>query len=446
MATRHDAEAVVFQLRNNNYEAYWVGGCVRDMLLGREPKDFDIVTNALPDEVLSIFPNHYLTGKKFGVVTVRVGDSVFEVATYRSEQSYSDHRRPDKITWSTAKEDVLRRDFTINGLLYDPISHKVTDYVDGERDLSIGLIRCIGDPVARLSEDPLRVLRAIRLKNALNMQYDQETYRALATAAKDIQHVAMERVGDELTKMLKDSSRLIAIQDLDQLGLLRQILPEVEATKGTPQPKAYHQEGDVFQHLLRSVGALPKQAPSFLVWATLLHDVAKPQTVRYPSSNTGRITTYGHAKQSAAVASRILSRMRRSREEIEVVVWLIAHHMSLANIEQLRPVKQERFVLDPRFPWLLELHHADAAGAVPVDLSLYQEDLKLYRRMKQEHERQTSLVVQVLVNGHDLVEELGMVPGPEIGKMLDNIRDAQLGGQVSTKLEALTFARSILNL
>jgi len=445
MSTPIDAESVVNELRLAGFKVYWVGGCVRDTLLGLKPKDYDIVTSATPNEISQLFPNHYPVGQAYGVMLVSTPSGTVEVATFRSEQGYTDRRRPDSVVWTDAKGDVNRRDFTINGLLYDPTTKQVLDYVDGQRDLKLGLVRCIGDPVARFQEDPLRMLRAVRLKNALGFQYDQATYRALMDNVQDISHVSLERIGHELNRCLEAGSRLQAIKDLDRLGLLALLIPEIEKTKGTPQPAEFHQEGDVFDHLLRSLGTLPNDAPGFLAWAALLHDIAKPQTLHYPpSGSSGRITTYGHAKQSAAVAKRILTRLRLPKTEIDVVAWLIEHHMSLGHLDKLRPNKREQFVLDPRFPWLLELHHADAAGALPIDLSMYNENLKLYKQMKTEHELTVTTTVPPLINGHDLIEELGLPEGPQIPKILEQVRDAQLQDKIKTKVEALEFVRSTL--
>lgn len=442
MSTAHDAAGIVTQLRSAGYEAYWVGGCVRDLLLRRTPKDFDVATNATPEQIEQLFPNNHPVGKAFGVILVTTPSGTVEVATYRSEEGYSDNRRPDQVRWTTAKGDVARRDFTVNGLLYDPVSQEVVDYVDGQRDLALGLIRAIGDPATRFAEDPLRLLRAIRLKNALGFQYDQATYQALRASAALIRHISSERIGDELSRMLGHASRVAAVRDLDQVGLLELLLPEVAATKGTPQPREFHQEGDVFEHLLRSLAAVPADGPSFLAWAALLHDVAKPQVLRYPAPGTsGRITTYGHAKQSAAVARRILTRLRQPATEIEVVTWLIAHHMSLAHIEQLRPAKQEQFVLDPRFPWLLELHHADAAGALPVDLSMYTKNVALYKRMKAAHERQIATTPPRLLTGYDLIA-LGIPAGERIAQLLESVRNAQLEGRITTKHDALEYVKA----
>ncbi|MEK7184001.1 MAG: CCA tRNA nucleotidyltransferase [Patescibacteria group bacterium] len=444
MSSAQDAATVVGHLRANGFEAYWVGGCVRDTLLGNVPKDYDVATNAKPSDIERLFPEHYPVGKSFGVMIVSVPSGGVEVATYRSEEGYSDRRRPDQVVWSDAKGDVLRRDFTINGLLYDPETKEVIDYVEGQRDLALGLIRAIGVPSARFAEDPLRILRAVRLKNTLGFQYDRPTYQALHDAAPSITHISMERIGHELSRMFGHSSREQAVRDLDQIGLLQILLPEVVATKGTPQPREFHKEGDVFEHLLLSLKAVPADAPSFLAWAALLHDVAKPLVIKYPAAgSTGRITTYGHAKQSAAVSRRILTRLRQPNTEIEVVEWLIANHMSLAHIEQLRPAKREQFVLDPRFPWLLELHHADAAGALPVDLGMYNQNLALYKRMKAAHAEHIAATPPLLLDGHDLIA-LGVPASPKIPELLEAVRNAQLVGKVTNKETALAFVRTLL--
>lgn len=444
MQINEHAKSVIQTLRASGYEAYLVGGCVRDLLLHREPKDYDIVTSALPDQVTALFPDHFVAGQQFGVVGVQVGGEVFEVATYRAESEYTDRRRPDAVTWTDAKGDVERRDFTVNGLLYDPIDDRVIDYVSGVRDLEIAIIRFIGNPVQRVIEDPLRILRAVRLKNALGFQYDKATFDALRDHATELEHVAAERIGDELTRMLANAERHQAISDLDRLGILRIVLPEIEACKGTPQPREFHHEGDVYDHTLRAVGVLRADAPAFLAWATLFHDSGKPETLTYPTEH-GRITSRKHSDRSAELAVQALRRLRRPRAEIATVDWLIRHHMQLKDIEAMRPSRREAYVLDPRFPWLLELHRADAEGTKPKDLSLYAHNLKLYERMRAHHEQTSAARPPLLVDGHDLQAELGLEPGQQIGALLEEIRDAQLHGAIKTREEALAFARQRLH-
>jgi len=439
------ATSIVATLRSADYEAFWVGGCARDTVLGRSPKDYDIVTSATPDEVIKLFPNHHLKGKQFGVVVVHYPEGNYDVATFRTEGAYSDRRRPDAVKWAGAEQDVLRRDFTMNGLLYDPLHHRVIDYVGGTRDIKLRLIRFIGDPDQRVREDPLRMLRAIRFKHELSFQLDGSTFDAIATHSSDICQIAGERIRDELNSLLSTTTRTEALNDLHRTGLLGHILPEVVALQGTPQPIEYHKEGDVYDHTLRAIDTLAADVPLFLIWAVLLHDVGKPATLAYQNSRgQPQITTYHHAEVSADIAERILRRLRFPKTEIEAITWMIAHHMSLMRIEQMRPARRETYVLDPRFPWLLELHKADAAGTVPKDLSLYAHDLKLYEKMKAEHIREKSTRAPILVDGHELQKQLQLRPGPKIGHLLEQIRDAQLAGEISSKQDAIDLAARCL--
>lgn len=287
------------------------------------------------------------------------------------------------------------------------------------------------------------MLRAIRFKNSLGFQYDKNSYIAIRKLVTQIEHIAKERVGQELQLMMAHSSRLQCIKDLDRIGLLKVLLPEIDLLKGVPQPKQFHQEGDVYDHSLKALGTLKPDAPAFLAWATLLHDVAKAELVTYPSKTGDRIRTEGHAKRSAQIARELLNRFRYPRVEIEAVVWIIAHHMSLKNIDKLRPSKREAYILDPKFPWLLELHHADAAGAIPQDLSLYNQALNIYQKMKAEHKYEKMNNPSPLVNGYDITRELQIDPGPIVGEILEKIRDAQLSGKVKTKHEALKLAKTL---
>ena len=342
-----DALDILRRLEVAGYEAFFVGGAARDLLLNREPHDLDIVTNAPPTSTQQLFPHHTPVGAEFGVVGVITDHGVVDVATYRSEADYADRRRPATVAWSSKETDVRRRDFTVNGLLYDPTQQQVVDLVDGERDLKLGLIRAIGDPVERFREDPVRMLRAVRLKAQLTFQYDPRTYQAIKPLAGELAHVANERVRTELDRMLALPSRADALTDLDELGLLEQVLPEVAHLRGIPQPRQYHREGDVFDHTMKAIGSLEIDAPLFLVWATLLHDVAKPQVIEFDSSAQPTIRTPDHAQRSAEVATRIAERLAFTRYNRETIAWLIEHHMSLKHIESMRPAKREQFLLDP---------------------------------------------------------------------------------------------------
>ncbi len=435
------ATQLVQTLQNNNFEAYFVGGAVRDILLGETPKDIDIVTSATPEQVEELFKNVHPVGKQFGVMLVSFKDEVFEVATFREETDYTDKRRPQNVKWTTAQQDVLRRDFTVNGLLFDPVADKIIDFVEGERDLKIKVLKFIGNPKERIAEDPLRILRAIRLKNQLGFYYDKATFDALKDLREEVRHVASERIGHEIDLMLGNKNRIGALEDLDKLDLMEIIFPEVDNLKGTPQPSEFHQEGDVFDHAMSAVGALNDDAPSFLAFATLLHDVGKPEVLNYPKGD-GRITTFEHAKVSSQIAQKILRRLKFPRTYIETVCWMIERHMSLIGIESMRPNKKELFLLDPRFPWLLELHRADALGAKPADLSLYEHNLKLYEKAKAQHQKTKQELQPLLVDGYDLQRALKLDPSPKIGELLEEIRDKQLQGEITSKEEAIEFAKN----
>lgn len=432
-------------LQDTGAIAYLAGGSVRDVLLGRPPKDFDIATDVLPDDVERLFKKTIPIGKQFGIVLVLRGRQRYEVATFRTEGDYHDRRRPSEVSWSTAQADARRRDLTINGLFYDPIQDRVYDFVEGRRDLTARVIRFIGNPDLRIEEDPLRLLRAVRLKNSLQFQYDHQTYQAIRRHAALIRHVSAERIFEELNRMWTDRSRSASLKELAELGLLAVILPEVDALRGLPQPLKYHREGDVFDHSVRAIAALPATVPTFLIWAVLLHDVGKVQTLQYPTSPEGRIRYDGHRSHGAQLSRQIGVRLKMPRVEIETIAWLVDHHMNLVGIETMREATQRRYLLDPRFRWLLELHHADAAGTVPRDLSLYREVKQLYTTYKkrwqeeQDRGRPTSLIT-----GHDLQDELGIEPGPQLGKLLEKIHDAQLEHKITTRAEALKLATELL--
>lgn len=445
MLRQKRAIEIVNKLRLQGFVGYFVGGSVRDLLLKRTPKDYDLVTDATPDEVAKIFPKHHAIGRKFGVLTAIFPEGTYEIATFRAEKTYEDKRRPKEVFWTHAREDISRRDFTVNGLLYDPIANKVVDYVHGQRDLELRVIRFIGHAKKRIQEDPVRILRAVRLKNKLRFQYDPTTYRALTALSAELKHVSLERVRDELNLMLSQASRLTALQDLDRIGALKILLPEIDALKGVPQPIDYHQEGDVYDHTLRALASLETYSPSFLIWAVLLHDSGKPTTLSYKQVHgKPTITTNHHAEVSAEIAEQVLRRLHFSASETDTIAWMIRHHMSLKDIEQMRPVRQEAYVLDPRFPWLLELHKADALGAKPIDLSLYARDLKLYEGMKQRRLAAIKLSPTPLLNGHILQSELALMPGPMLGELLEEVRNAQLQGLIRTPNEAIEYARALI--
>ena len=331
--TKEFAERIVRSLRDAGHQAYLVGGCVRDLVLGVEPTDYDVATDATPDEVMRIFPETYAVGAQFGVVLVPLRDDAnrtVEVATFRSDIGYSDGRHPDQVCFSqSAREDVERRDFTINGLLLDPVKNEVLDFVGGRKDLDAGIIRAIGDPALRFSEDKLRMLRAVRFAARFGYTIEPATFAAIQKLAVGISQVSRERVRDELTKMLTAGRARQAFLLLDQTGLLREVLPEISAMKGVQQPPEFHPEGDVFVHTLLLLQALPHPCPATLAWGALLHDVGKPPTFRVAPD---RIRFDNHVDVGVKMAEAICRRLRFANDDTEQILALVANHMRFSHV------------------------------------------------------------------------------------------------------------------
>ncbi len=426
---------IVKELKSHGHEAFWAGGTVRDMLFGKTPKDYDIVTSAKPEEIEDILEHTIPIGKKFGVIlAVRNGHN-FEVATFRSDAAYSDGRRPDAVYFTDPKEDALRRDFTINGMFYDPVGKKVLDFVGGSEDLKSRILRFIGDPHERIVEDNLRLLRAVRFKNSLGLDYALGTPEAIKRNAKLIENVSAERIQEELTKILIASGRGQAFRELSKAGILKIILPEFEALRGVKQPELYHKEGDVFEHILMSLDALPKNPSIELAWAVLLHDIGKPQTY----SVSDRIRYNGHAEKGSEMVGEIGTRLKFSNEMTANLKWLVAHHMMLGDLLKMKKTRQAHWIHQPLFPELLELLRADALGTKPKDLSLYDELKKL-----SEEKEKFLPKPEILITGKEIIDHFGIKEGPEIGKILDKVHHAQMEEHIRTKEGALEFVKKIL--
>ncbi|MDO8507187.1 MAG: CCA tRNA nucleotidyltransferase [bacterium] len=426
---------IVKELKDKGFESYFAGGTVRDLLLGKAPKDYDIVTSAKPEEIEDILEHTIPIGKKFGVIlAVRNGHN-FEVATFRSDAAYSDGRRPDAVYFTDPKEDALRRDFTINGMFYDPMTKKVLDFVDGQEDLKNKTLRFIGDSHERIVEDNLRLLRAIRFKNSLDLEYAPGTLDAIKNNKELIQNVSAERIQDELTKILLGKNPGQALREMSGAGILQIILPEAEALKGVKQPELYHKEGDVFEHILMSLDALPEKPSTELAWAVLLHDIGKPQTY----SVSDRIRYNGHAEKGSELVGEIGKRLKFSNEMASNLKWLVAHHMMLGDLLKMKKARQAHWIHQPLFNELLELLRADALGTKPKDLSLYNELKKL------SEEKELLLPSpEILLTGKEIMEEFGIKEGPEIGEILDKVHHAQMEEHIRTKEEALKFVQEIL--
>jgi poly(A) polymerase len=439
-ARQQAAMQIVERLRAAGHAAYFAGGCVRDLLLGRLPLDFDVATSATPEQVLEMFPRTFAVGAQFGVALVvdsyEEAEILTEVATFRNDGAYKDGRRPESVSYTqSAEQDVFRRDFTINGMLLDParlnssgnVEDAVLDFVGGREDLQRGIIRAIGDPSQRFAEDKLRLLRAVRFAARFGFEIEDETLRAIRAAAGEIDQVSRERVREELTRMLTEGAARRAFELLEQTGLLVEVLPELARMSGVEQPPQYHPEGDVWIHTLMLLEQLPAGASSTLAWGALLHDVGKPATFRIAPD---RIRFDGHVEIGVRVAEEICHRLRMSNSDTEQILALVANHMRFADVEKMRDSTLKRFFRLGRFDEHLALHRMDCMAS-HRDLSLYQFALERYQTAEPEQIRPAPLIT-----GDDLIA-LGYRPGPEFRAMLTLIEDAQLEGTIQSREEAL---------
>jgi poly(A) polymerase len=440
MPSRDQAVQVVRTLRAQGHQAYLVGGCVRDLLLGREPADYDVATDATPAQVMQIFPRTWAVGAQFGVVLVPVeessgGPKPVEVATFRSDGLYADGRHPNEVRYTTRpEEDVQRRDFTINGLLLDPLDHdRVLDFVGGRQDLEAGIVRTIGDPQQRFQEDRLRLLRAVRFAARFGYTIEPGTFAAIRELAPLLDSVSRERIRDELTKMLTEGRARSAFELLDRAGLLHELLPEVERMKGVQQPPEFHPEGDVWIHTLGLLEMLPPGASPTLAWGALLHDVGKPPAFRVAPD---RIRFDGHVEVGEAIARDLCRRLRMSNDDTEQILALIANHMRFADAIHMKQSTLRRFMRLPRFAEHLELHRMDCLAS-HGNLAAWRYVREQYACTPEEQIRPAPLLT-----GHDLIA-LGMHPGPAFRDILSAVEDAQLEGRLETKEQALELVRQI---
>ena len=424
------SHAVIAKLRSAGHQAYLVGGCVRDVLLGIRPKDWDVATDARPDRIMDLFPNSGRVGAHFGVVLVRDGFSQVEVATFRSDHEYADGRRPSAVHFeSDPRGDVMRRDFTINGLMMDPDTSEVLDYVGGRADLLRRIVRAIGDPDTRFEEDHLRLLRAVRFAARLEFEIDAATFAAIQRHHSLIRKVSAERVRDELVRILTEGGARRGFEMLDASGILADILPEVSAMKGVEQPPEYHPEGDVWVHTLLLLEKLDHPTPALALGA-LLHDVGKPPTFRVAD----RIRFDGHAEEGVRLAHGILTRLRFSRDDMEQVEALVANHMRFIDLHRMKDSTLKRFLRMPGFDEHLELHRLDCLSS-----NGRLESYELAKRKLQEFP-EDRLKPPPLLTGADLIAA-GYEPGPLFSQILSAVEDAQLEGLISTGGEALAMVR-----
>lgn len=459
------------------------------MLLGKHPKDYDIVTNATPEQIEEIFEKTYPVGKEFGVILVHENGHNFEIATFRSDSGYSDGRRPDFVTFTEPKEDALRRDFTINALFYDPIEGAILDFVNGAEDLNEHMIKFVGNPEERILEDKLRLLRAVRFKNTLQFQWHPDTYNAIKKHANKAGDVSMERVCDELNKMMMSDYPVQAFRELHELCMLTDIMPELEATKGVAQPYQYHHEGDVFEHTMRTLAAAAERTEPYLDleflkdmegnapepsvfhtrWAALFHDIAKPQTFsigpdvqrasarreragmseeapKLGATETNvepviikeRIRFDHHAETSHEIAGRVMKRLKFSNRDMEHILWVTEHHMNLNSLLDMPQGTRNKWFRNPYFIDLMEIFYADIAGTDPSDFTVFDELNRIYHKWLLERPEE----FPKLLSGEEIMEIAGLPAGPELGILIESLEHEIHAHNVKTKEEAVKFIQN----
>ncbi|KKP35698.1 MAG: metal dependent phosphohydrolase [Candidatus Peregrinibacteria bacterium GW2011_GWA2_33_10] len=428
---------IVKKLRDAGFEAYFAGGYVRDLIMGKKEiaKDVDIVTNAKPDEIEKILEKTVPVGKQFGVILAIESGFTYEIATFRNESDYEDGRRPSKVHYTNAQEDAKRRDFTVNGIFLDPVDRKILDFVDGVKDIKARLIRFIGVPHERILEDHLRIIRAIRFKNCLNFGYHPDTYKALKKHAELSNKVSGERMKQEFDRIMMCENIGAAFEDMQDTGILKYILPEVEEMKGVPQPMMYHEEGDVWTHTMMCLEALPKSSDLETRYAMLFHDIGKTKTFKIGPK---RIRFDGHVEAGAEIALNIMKRLKFSRKEMDKIIWLIKHHMMIGHFFQMNRGRRLHWFLKKDFKDLMEVFKADIKGSRPLDDGLFEKLKNLYEKdikaVPKEPKR--------LLTGEDVMKILNLKPSEKVGEILEKLRHEQLQGRVRTVEEARRFVES----
>ena len=435
MTPRELANWICETLRSHGHEALLVGGCVRDILLRREPADYDVATDADPDELMAVFPDSVTVGAKFGVILVPRDGLKVEVATFRADVGHSDGRHPDSVVYArTAREDVQRRDFTINGLLMRHDTGNTLDYVGGEADLRVGIIRAIGEPDRRFREDKLRLLRAVRFAARFGFAIEPATFQAICRHSGEITQISAERVRDELTKLLTEGAARRGFELLEATGLLEAVLPEVAAFRGVEQPPQFHPEGDVWIHTRLMIEQLSAGASPTLAWGVLLHDVGKPATFKSARETGDRIRFDGHVDVGVRLTQELTRRLRFSNDDAEQIVALVANHMRFKDVEQMKASTLKRFLRLPRFEEHLELHRLDC-------LSSHRrlESYGFVRRTLAETSAE-QIRPPRLLTGDDLLT-MGYKPGPSFSDILSAVEDAQLEGRLKTREEARDYVQ-----
>ena len=431
------ARRIVQRLHDAGHAALYAGGCVRDMLRGQTPHDYDIATAARPEQVQALFRRTFDVGAHFGVIVVHEDGHDFEVASFRSDGAYIDGRRPESIVFSTPQMDAERRDFTVNGMFFDPLADQVVDYVGGQRDLAAKILRAIGEPAARFREDRLRLLRAVRFATVLQFDIEPATWRAVCDSAPHIHEVSAERIREELVKTFLSPQRVRGFDLLDESGLLREALPEIDALKGCEQPPQFHPEGDVFVHTRIMLGLLPAEVSLPLVLSVLFHDIGKPRTGTV--DDDGRIRFNGHDKLGAEMTEALMLRLRFSRAEIDATVEAVANHMVFKDVKEMRVAKLKRFMARANFDDELELHRVDCTSSHAM-LDNYE-----FIRNKRDEFAAEPLIPPPLITGRDLID-LGLTPGPRFKELLEAVQSRQLEATLTTRDDALAWLKNELAL
>lgn len=428
------AVSIVRRLVEAGHQAVFAGGCVRDHLMGKEPKDYDIATSARPEEVQRLFPKSFAVGAHFGVILVREAEHSFEIATFRSDGEYTDGRRPESVTFTTAEEDAHRRDFTVNGLFYDPTKDEVLDYVRGREDLARQVLRAIGDPHQRFEEDQLRLMRAVRFATVLGFEIEAVTWAAVVEMAPKIKSISAERIREELSRILLHPNRVHGFDLLVSSGLMAAVLPEILVLQGCEQPPQFHPEGDVFIHTRIMLGLLPAQVSLSLVWSVLLHDIAKPAT--FTRDPDGRIRFNGHDKLGAEMSEEILRRLKYPNDVIEPTVEAVANHMVFKDVQKMRISRLKRFMARPGFEDEMELHRVDCQSS-----NGFSDNYDFIRQKQEEFGHDPlPLIPKPLINGHELMA-LGIPKGPQVGELLTAVQNLQLEGVLTTSDEAFAWVK-----
>lgn len=438
------AKKIVQHLVNNGHTALFAGGCVRDMLLGHEPKDIDIATSATPGQVESLFKKTIPVGKQFGIIVVLIDGEEFEVASFRNDGNYTDGRRPDSIVFSTPKEDASRRDLTINGLFFNPLTNEVIDFVGGKADIEAKRIRFIGNAEERIEEDRLRIVRAVRFTARLGFDMDDDTFKAIKKNAHRIHDVSVERIKDELDKMMAMEKPSVAFELLHKTGLLAHILPEVDALVGAKQSKKWHTEGDVWTHTMLVLDNTRKRTKDLhALWGALLHDVGKPKTALVKED--GDISNHGHDKLGSEMALNILIGLKASNEEKYAITAIVADHMKPGQSMDMNKSTLRRIVALPHFEKLMAVAEADCESSIPVDKD--KEDDKMlgtsHLRKFASEMGEIRILPEPIITGRHLID-LGLKPGPKFKEILRMLMDMQLEGEIQSVEDGLHIIKSMI--